>query len=163
MNLSLLLEMALEAMPERRVLGGARDGLSYAAFDARVRAAQVKLAQTPAERTAYLGLNSPSLAVALYASARLGRAFAPLNYRLTDAELARLVARTAPAMLIADDDMAARVPAVEGVTVMTRSAFDALPDWHMTGMINALRLDGSVEGLLHQECLRDLDRPVDAP
>jgi len=128
MNLSLLLEMALEAMPERRVLGGARDGLSYAALDARVRAAQVKLAQTPAERTAYLGLNSPSLAVALYASARLGRAFAPLNYRLTDAELARLVARTAPAVLIADDDMAARVPAVEGVTVMTRSAFDALPD-----------------------------------
>jgi len=42
-------------------------------------------------------------------------------------------------------------------------AFDALPDWHMTGMINALRLDGSVEGMLHQECLRDLDRSVEVP
>ena len=42
-------------------------------------------------------------------------------------------------------------------------AFDALPDWHMTGMINALRLDGSVEGVLHQECLRDLDHSVEVP
>jgi prepilin-type N-terminal cleavage/methylation domain-containing protein len=41
--------------------------------------------------------------------------------------------------------------------------FDALPDWHMTGQINALRMDGSVESMLHQECLRDLDRSVEAP
>jgi prepilin-type N-terminal cleavage/methylation domain-containing protein len=41
--------------------------------------------------------------------------------------------------------------------------FDALPDWHLAGQINALRVDGSVESLRHQECLRDLDRPVDAP
>lgn len=41
--------------------------------------------------------------------------------------------------------------------------FDALPDWHMTGMINALRFDGSVEGMLHQECLRDLDKSVEVP
>jgi type II secretory pathway pseudopilin PulG len=39
-------------------------------------------------------------------------------------------------------------------------AFDALPDWHATGQINALRVSGSVEGMLHQECLKDLDRPV---
>ena len=41
--------------------------------------------------------------------------------------------------------------------------FDALPDWHMTGRINALRMDGSAESMDHQECLRDLDRPVDTP
>jgi prepilin-type N-terminal cleavage/methylation domain-containing protein len=41
--------------------------------------------------------------------------------------------------------------------------FDALPDWHMTGRINAVRMDGSAEGMDHQECLRDLDRLVDTP
>jgi type II secretory pathway pseudopilin PulG len=39
-------------------------------------------------------------------------------------------------------------------------AFDALPDWHATGRINALRVSGSVESMVHQECLQDLDRPI---
>jgi prepilin-type N-terminal cleavage/methylation domain-containing protein len=40
-------------------------------------------------------------------------------------------------------------------------AFDALPDWHATGRINAVRVDTSVESMLHQDCLRDLDLPID--
>jgi prepilin-type N-terminal cleavage/methylation domain-containing protein len=40
-------------------------------------------------------------------------------------------------------------------------AFDALPDWHAPGQINTLRAGGSVESMPHQECLQDLDRPID--
>ena len=40
-------------------------------------------------------------------------------------------------------------------------AFDALPDWHATGRINAVRVDTSVESMLHQDCLKDLEQPVD--
>jgi len=40
-------------------------------------------------------------------------------------------------------------------------AFDALPDWHARGRINAVRVDTSVESMLHQDCLKDLDLAVD--
>jgi prepilin-type N-terminal cleavage/methylation domain-containing protein len=38
--------------------------------------------------------------------------------------------------------------------------FDALPDWHLPGQINALRANGSVESLAYPECLRDLDTSI---
>jgi hypothetical protein len=38
----------------------------------------------------------------------LARPFAPLNYRLPDADLSKLLARTAPSVAIVDDDMARR-------------------------------------------------------
>src|SRR5262249_14704829 len=47
------------------------------------------------------------------------------NYRLPDADLKKLLARTAPSVAIVDDDMVARIGTVEGVTVVSRSAFDA--------------------------------------
>ena len=38
--------------------------------------------------------------------------------------------------------------------------FDALPDWHGQGLINAALMDGSASTMHYQECLRDLDTPV---
>jgi len=38
-------------------------------------------------------------------------------------------------------------------------AFDALPDWHVRGKINAALLDGSSSTMDYQECLKDLDTP----
>ena len=53
------------------------------------------------DRVAYLGLNHPSLLIALFASARLGAIFVPLNFRLTAAELAGILGDAAPHTLIA--------------------------------------------------------------
>lgn len=38
--------------------------------------------------------------------------------------------------------------------------FDALPDWHRKGKINVAKVDGSTETMLHQDCLKDLDRSI---
>ena len=38
--------------------------------------------------------------------------------------------------------------------------FDALPDWHATGRVNAATLDGSATSMRYQDCLRDLDLPI---
>jgi acyl-CoA synthetase (AMP-forming)/AMP-acid ligase II len=54
-----------------------------------------------------------------------GTPFVPLNYRLADADLNRLVARAAPAVLVADDAMLARIVPVDGVELVARSAFEA--------------------------------------
>jgi len=39
-------------------------------------------------------------------------------------------------------------------------AFDALPDWHARGRVNAALLDGSASSMPYQDCLRELDSPL---
>ncbi len=41
--------------------------------------------------------------------------------------------------------------------------FDALPEWHGKGKINSAQADGSAQTMGYQDCLKDLDRPVNAP
>lgn len=126
MNIPLLLEMAAESLGDRSALGGRDAPIGYGDLQRYAKNAAAGLKDIPAERTAYIGLNSPSLAIALFASGMMGRAFAPLNYRLPDSDLARLVSRTAPSIAIVDDDMVSRIPPIEGVTTFTRSRFDTL-------------------------------------
>ncbi|MGE0741722.1 MAG: class I adenylate-forming enzyme family protein [Hyphomonadaceae bacterium] len=125
MNVALLLEMAAEAFPDRIAFGGRSDGVSFSALLARARAGAAWLARQPGRTTVFLGLNGEAVPTALFASALAGRAFAPLNYRLPDADLRKLAARTAPSVLIADDDMIARLGEIEGVALVSRSAFEA--------------------------------------
>ena len=81
-----------------------------------------------------IGVNSAALPTALFASALMEKPFTPMNYRLSDTELARQVARTAPSVVIVDDDMAGRLPDIAGVTCITTSALnDRLPDERTSG------------------------------
>src|SRR3546814_4546226 len=54
-----------------------------------------------------------------------GTPFVPLNYRLADADLNKLVARTAPAVLVVDDAMLSRIAPVDGIELVARSDFEA--------------------------------------
>jgi acyl-CoA synthetase (AMP-forming)/AMP-acid ligase II len=77
------------------------------------------------EAVAFVGVNGPALPVLLFASAFLEQPFTPLNYRLADGELQRLLARTAPSVAIVDDDMARRIGETPGVRAFATSALDA--------------------------------------
>lgn len=125
MDTALLLDMAADAAPDRLALGGRADGLTFAETRRRARASAAWLAEQGGETVAFLGLNGPDLPVALFAAGLLGKPFAPLNYRLPNADLNRLLARTAPSVVIVDDDMLNRLDAHPGVAVVTRSAFQA--------------------------------------
>lgn len=121
MHTSLLLDMISDNFPDRLALGE----MSYGELAAKARAGAHLLSEREGETVAYLGLNSPSIPAALFASAYIGRPFAPLNYRLKDDALQKLVARTAPSTLIVDDNMADRIAGVPGVTIVTVSEFEA--------------------------------------
>jgi fatty-acyl-CoA synthase len=54
------------------------------------------------DRVAFLGLNQPSFFVTLFATARLGAIFVPLNFRLTGPELAFIVSDAGVHTLVAD-------------------------------------------------------------
>ena len=125
MHTALLLEMAAEALADRPALGAASASISYAELWARVRAAAAELARRTDGNVVHIGLNSPTVPLAIFASGLLGRPFAPLNYRLPDEDLRRLLARTAPATAVVDDDMLARVSGVLGVEIIPRSRFEA--------------------------------------
>jgi acyl-CoA synthetase (AMP-forming)/AMP-acid ligase II len=123
MQTSLLLEMASDAAPDRVILGELSQGVSMAELGARARGAAAWLGKQEGETLAYLGLNSPWLPVAVFAGGLAGKPFAPINYRLTDDELRKLVARTAPSVAVVDDDMLPRVQGVPGVTLISSSEF----------------------------------------
>ncbi len=55
------------------------------------------------DRVAFLGLNQPMFLFAMFASARLGAIFVPLNFRLTGPELAFMIEDCAASVLIVDD------------------------------------------------------------
>ena len=125
MHTSLLLEMAAEAMPDRPALGPRRDAMTYGALWNAVRAGAAWLERLERRTIVHVGLNSTAVPLALFASGVLARPFAPLNYRLSDEDLRRLLSRTAPSTAIVDDDMMGQVAGVEGVDLVPRSAFEA--------------------------------------
>src|SRR5881392_1513247 len=125
MHTALLLEMAADAYPERVALGERGAGVSFGELWIRARAGAAWLAAQGEGSVVYLGLNGPAMPAAVFAAGQLGRPFAPLNYRAPDDDLRRLLARTAPSVAIVDDDMMPRVAGVEGVALVTRSAFEA--------------------------------------
>ena len=96
MSISMLLSMASSACPDRVAFGSAADGPSYAQLERDAAAGATWLRQRSPGSVVFLGQNSPELPLLLFAGAAAGVPFAPLNYRLPDAELRRLLARTAP-------------------------------------------------------------------
>ncbi|MFN9928878.1 MAG: class I adenylate-forming enzyme family protein [Phenylobacterium sp.] len=125
MHTALLLDMIADAAPDRLALGPRAEGLTFAEIRRRAHHGAAWLEQLGGTNVAFLGLNGPSLPIAVFASGMLARPFAPLNYRLPDGDLRKLLARTAPSVAIVDHDMVGRLGQTEGVTIVSRSAFDA--------------------------------------
>lgn len=121
MQTNLLLEMAADAAPDR----GAFGRLDYATTLAQAKGGAALISALPGQHCLFLGVNDPAFPLALFASGLAGKPFVPLNYRLADQDLRRLVERTAPAVAIVDADMAARIDGIAGVTVVPREVFIA--------------------------------------
>ncbi|MBI1180671.1 MAG: AMP-binding protein [Alphaproteobacteria bacterium] len=125
MNVALLLEMAAQGMGDRTALRWPGGALTFEELYDRARRAAGWLAGQPGDKLVYLGPNRPAFPVALYGAAMAGRPFVPVNYRLKDEDLRRIVARTAPALLVADDAELERVAGIEGLTALSISEFMA--------------------------------------
>ena len=123
MNLMMLLEMAASGFPERIALTCGDDHLTYGELFAAAGAAAAEIRASGAQRAAVLDVSSPALPVALFASAWAGVPFVPLNYRLTGAELDRLVEQITPCHLVTDAERAAQLGSRAGVTASSREDY----------------------------------------
>ena len=83
------------------------------------------VAGSGAERLVFVAQNSARLPALLFGSGLAGVPFVPVNYRLADEQLCAILARTAPAVAVVDDDAVGRISGVAGLTVLTPAALDA--------------------------------------
>jgi len=102
------------------------------------------------DRVAFLGLNSVELVVAMFATARLGAIFVPVNTRLAPAELDYVLEHSGAGLLLVEDGLAAATeqpPVAElGIetVVFTRTAgagLDALMADEYAGIEESIDLD----------------------
>lgn len=124
MRTPLLLDIAADAAFDRIALGPRPGGVDFDAYRARASQVAAWLKGCGKANTAFLGMNGEALPILFFASGMAGTSFVPLNYRLADADLNKLVARAAPAVLVVDDGMLPRVAPVEGVELVARSDFE---------------------------------------
>ncbi|MER6266756.1 AMP-binding protein [Streptomyces sp900105755] len=71
-------------------------------------------------RVAYLGLNSPAFLVTMLAAFRLGAVFVPVNFRLAEPELERVLAGSGAEAIVCEEGHRLAVDAVRGATELWR-------------------------------------------
>jgi acyl-CoA synthetase (AMP-forming)/AMP-acid ligase II len=121
MNIGMLLQMAREAVPERRALTCHHEDFTYRQLYAGACVAAGIFRSSGCHYVAMLDVSSPAVPIALMGAAMAGLPYVPLNYRLTDAELDALIERITPVCLILDEN-GARYRSRQGVTVWGRQA-----------------------------------------
>ncbi len=103
MSLSLLLEMAAADNPDRvAVVSGDARWTTQQLSDLAAGGAGV-VAASNAEHVAYVGVGGKMLPLLIFASARAGRAFTPINYRLSGRSVQSLIDRLPKPLIITDD------------------------------------------------------------
>lgn len=115
MTTSLLLDMATTAMPDRIAVGAT----TYSQLLETAHRVATGISGRAVRTLGYLGLNGPHLPALLFGSGLAGVPLAPLNYRLTDAQLADALTRLAPIAVVTDADMLERIPARDDIRALT--------------------------------------------
>ncbi|HQR03033.1 MAG: acyl--CoA ligase [Proteobacteria bacterium] len=125
MNLAMLLEMAAETFPDRVAVKSGDRQLTYGQLLAAAHAAAHHFKASNARYVGLLDVSSPIVPVAIFGAAFAGIPYVPMNYRLTPPELDELLARIAPAVLIADPEYTARLTIPQDVAVFPADRFAA--------------------------------------
>ncbi|WP_345791999.1 class I adenylate-forming enzyme family protein [Thauera sp. JM12B12] len=123
MNVLMTLEMAAECHPERVAVTCGERSIRYAEMLEAARRAGAKIRGSGCRHVGFLDINSIAAPVALYAAACAGLPYVPMNYRLTKPEIQALLARIAPAWLIADPALLEGVEIPPGFIVVDRETF----------------------------------------
>jgi acyl-CoA synthetase (AMP-forming)/AMP-acid ligase II len=125
MNISLVLQMAADADPERIGLVCQGRRWSYGELWRAAHGAAAGIRRSGCSHVALLDESSEAAAIALFGAALAGVPYAPLNYRLADIDLAALLQRIAPAYVIGDAARTVRLTSESSPVAFERPAFVA--------------------------------------
>lgn len=104
LGITLLLQMAVSGDPTREILVCDDLRWTIAELDDLSARAHTVLARQPTESVAYIGVGGAILPLLMLASARAGRTFTPLNYRLSSAALQELISRLPEPLVVVDPE-----------------------------------------------------------
>ncbi|NQX88496.1 MAG: acyl--CoA ligase [Halioglobus sp.] len=140
MNVMMVLEMAAQGFGDRVACVSGEDSLTYQElYDAAGQVAAY-LRASDCDYLAMLDISSLALPIGLFGAAWAGKPFVPINYRLAEDQVAALLPRIQPALLLTDATHTASIPGGVAVTPIARDAFIDMarsaketvkPDWHM--------------------------------
>jgi acyl-CoA synthetase (AMP-forming)/AMP-acid ligase II len=103
MSISLLLEMAASGNPERTAVVSGELRLTTQQLSDLADGGAGVIASSGAGHVAYVGTGGAMLPVLIFAAARAGLAFTPLNYRLSAEGIQALIERLPEPLVIVDD------------------------------------------------------------
>jgi acyl-CoA synthetase (AMP-forming)/AMP-acid ligase II len=103
-NLSLILELALSAYPDRVAVSCTGRGMTYADIDRLARGVAARLIADDRRAVVHVSPSSPALPVSVFAAARAGVPFVPLNYRLSADRRDALIAAHPDSLVVTDAD-----------------------------------------------------------
>lgn len=123
MNIALILQMAADASPD--AVGLVCDGKrwTYRALYEAAQGAAGLMRQSGCSFVALLDESSEAAAIALFGAALAGIPYVPLNYRLADPDLAALLARLAPALVVGDTERVKRLSVGSDHRLFARAEF----------------------------------------
>ena len=102
MNLSILLDMAVDGLGDRTVLGRRNESFCAAEVSALSDASAALLKSRGVKALVYLDVNDPCFTIALFAAARACIPLVPLNYRQSEEQLVALLAKHPGGLVITD-------------------------------------------------------------
>jgi len=123
MSCAMLLDMAVEAFPNRIALTSGSASLTYRELQTAAHQAAERLRACGCRHAALLDTNSLAVPVLLFGAAYAGVPYVPLSYRLTGRELEELLDRLVPATLVAADEHVGALRIPTGVEVLDRQEF----------------------------------------
>lgn len=104
MSIALLLEMAASSHPERVAVVDGEQRLTAEQLSGLADGGASVIAASGADHVAYVGTGGYMMPALLFACARAGVAFTPLNYRLSADGLRELIERLPRPLIVADDE-----------------------------------------------------------
>lgn len=123
MGIEMVLDMATAVHPDRIAVGEKASGLTYGQLGEDAARGVTVLRETGAAHLVFVGVNGPVLPRLVFAAAKAGVPFVPLNYRLTAGALSDLIGQLDNPIVVADP---AFLDALSGVRVPVQSTDDFL-------------------------------------
>ncbi len=161
MNISHWIEKWALATPEKTAIRFAGEEISYPEFNGLIKSSARMLKHSlgikPGDRIAYLGHNHPRILVLLFACARLGAIFVPLNWRLAPQEHLHMLKDSGAKILFIDTafheqctGLTGELPDCKFIAIKTGEK----TDWPvLTDLLEGVQGDDFYPGI-------DLDKPL---
>lgn len=136
MNIATILELVTSVAPDRTAVCDSGHRLSYAQVDELSTVLAADITRNSYERVSWLATNSVLFPAMVFACAKAGVPFVPLNYRLADTMLHRQAERLGRSLLVVDRPSGGRLAGVGNLTETDRDEL----------LESALQRSGEAEG-----------------